>query len=55
MPDPTCGCVSYQPMADLNFVVAGSCLHHLIVHRSEPSTGSVIDGMSSNRLTSLRP
>jgi hypothetical protein len=30
-------------MADLNFVVAGSCLHHLIVHRSEPSTGSVID------------
>jgi len=42
-------------MADLNFVVAGSCLHHLIVHRSEPSTGSVIDGMSSNRLTSLRP
>jgi hypothetical protein len=42
-------------MGDLNFVVVGSCLHHLIVHRSEPSSGSAIEGMSSNRPTSFRP
>jgi hypothetical protein len=24
-----------QPMADLDFVVAGSCRYHLIVHRVE--------------------